>query len=344
MTDDIPASSQVRAENEEQGQKMTIFMPKGAVIIEKSEMELEPPVELEAKISLEETPESPKVGAESFHSLGSVINIYTGDGSSGVKEQSQPMALSADSASMNERQVLLHISEILDLISKRLDHNVQPIVQSVQPKETVFENANLIEENDKKSTNVREGNSDEGNAPSIGYSFDWIHALNLLYLTLILCTQLLPAGLTSLISTQLIPAISSYEVAGIQKGDLLVAKKTQAHSVVVGDVLALHNAFSGTSEVIQVSAISTSGDNGIVTIEIPPRAGQTLSLSYTVDGELELCKVVKAVPMLGTAKTLIDSYSVLYFAGLAVVLLNTIVHFRRHRRYSNSLRAHIDRR
>ena len=340
MTDDIPASSQVRPEDEAQGQKMTIYMPQGAVIIEKTEQEGR--AESATQTPLEEKPTALKVGSDSVQSLGSVINIYTGDESRGVKEQSHSKALSTDSAPLNEQQVLLRISEMLDVITKRLDHSDQPIVQSAQPIDSVIRSTYLDEEIEKKSAIVRDDHNVERNSISTGYHFDWMHAFNLMYLTVVLFTLLLPAGLHSLLGTQLIPALTSYEVAGIQKGDLLIAQETQASNLVVGDVLALHDAFSGTYEVIQVSEMSTPGDNGVMTISIPPRAGQTLSLSYSADGNLEVNKIVKSVPTLGAAKTLLDSFYVQFFVGFAVILLNVVVHFRRHRRYSKSLRAYAN--
>ena len=333
MTDDIPASSQVRPEDEAQGQKMTIYMPQGAVIIEKTEQEGRS--NSGAQIPLEEKPTALKAGVDSVQSLGSVINIYTGDESRGVKEQSHSKALSTDSAPLNEQQVLLRISEMLDVITKRLDHSDQPIVQSAQPIDSVIRSTYLDEEIEKKSAIVRDDHNVERNSISTGYHFDWMHAFNLMYLTVVLFTLLLPAGLHSLLGTQLIPALTSYEVAGIQKGDLLIAQETQASNLVVGDVLALHDAFSGTYEVIQVSEMSTPGDNGVMTISIPPRAGQTLSLSYSADGNLEVNKIVKSVPTLGAAKTLLDSFYVQFFVGFAIILLNVVVHFRRHRRFKS---------
>ena len=340
MTDEIPASSQVRPEDEAQGQKMTIYMPQGAVIIEKTEQEGRP--NSGAQIPLEEKPTALKVGSDSVQSLGSVINIYTGDESRGVKEQSQSKVLSTETAPMNEQQALLRISEMLDVITKRLDHNDQPIIQSAQPTDTGIRSTNLVEEIATKSALVRDDHNVERNSLSTGYHFDWIHGFNLMYLSVVLFTLLLPAGLHTFLGTEVIPALTSYEVAGIQKGDLLITEETQASHLVVGDVLALHDAFSGTSEVIQVSEISAPGENGVMTIAIPPRAGQTLSLSYSLNGDSEVYKVVKSVPTLGAAKTLLDSFYVQFFVGLAVVLLNVIVHFRRHRRYSKSLRAYVN--
>jgi len=345
MTDDIPASSQARPEDEAQGQKMTIYMPQGAVIIEKTEQEGR--AESATQIPLEEKSVTPKTVSDSVQSLGSVINIYTGDDTRGVKEQSHSKDLSTDSVPMNEQQVLLRISEMLDVITKRLDHNDQPMIQSDQPMiqsdqpmDTVIRSINLGEEIEEKSAIVRDDHNVERKSLTTGYHFDWMHAFNLMYLSVILFTLLLPAGLHSLLGTKLIPALTSYEVAGVQKGDLLISEDIQAFSVVVGDVLALHNAFSGAYEVIQVSEISAPGDNGVMTISIPPRAGQTLSLSYTVDGNLELYKVVKSVPTLGAAKTLLDSFYVQFFVVFAIILLNVVVHFRRHRRYSKALRAY----
>lgn len=331
MTDDIPASGQVRPEDEAQGQKMTIYMPQGAVIIERSE--LEPPAGSATQTPSEEESVSPKAGNESVQSLGAVINIYTGDDSHGVKEQSHSKALASDSANMNEQQVLLRISEMLDVISKRLDHDGQPIVQSAQPTDSVIRSTNPDEEIEKKSAIVRDDQNVEENSVLIGYHFDWMHAFNVMYISVILFTLLLPTGLHSLFKMEVIPALTSYEVAGIQRGDLLITEETHASALVVGDVLSLHDAFLGTSEVIQVSQISAPGDNGVMTIAIPPRVGQTLSLSYTVDGDLEVYRVVKSVPTLGAAKMLLDSFYVQFLVGASIILLNAVVHFRRHRRF-----------
>ncbi len=360
MTDDIPPSSQVRPEDEAQGQKMTIYMPQGAVIIERSE--LEPTVEPTAQITPEEAPVLPKTGNETVQSVGAVINIYTGDESRGVKEQDPSKALATDSALMDEQHVLLRISEMLDVITKRIDHDAQPIVQSAQPivqsaqpivqsaqpivqsaqpTGTVILSTNSVEEIEKNSAIVRGDQNVENNFALKGHHFDWMHAFNLMYISVILFSMLLPAGLHSILKTEVLPALTSYEAAGIHKGDLLVAVEAQASSLVVGDVLAVHDPILGTEEVAQVSEI-LAPVNGIVTFAIPPRAGQTLGLSYSLGADSEIYKVIKFIPTLGTAKLLLDSFYLQFFVGVAVILLNVIVHFRRHRRYSKSLRTDIN--
>ena len=325
MTDEIPPSGQVRPEDEAQGQKMTIYMPQGAVIIERSE--LEPPAEVSPQPISEEAPVSPKTGVDSVQSLGAVINIYTGDDSHSVKEQGNSKALATNSPPVNEQQVLLRISEMLDVITKRLDYEAQPA-------NSVNTSTHADEASEKKSAISPVGHDVEKHIAPDGYHFDWMHAFNLMYLFVILSVLLIPTGIQSLLGTKVIPALTSYEVAGIQRGDLLIAEEVRASTLVVGDVLSLHNAFAGTSEVLQVSQISGPGDNGVMTFTIPPRVGQNLALSYSVDQNLVIHKVVKSVPTLGTVKMLLDSFYVQFFVGLAVILLNVIVHFRRHRRYS----------
>ena len=325
MTDEIPPSGQVRPEDEAQGQKMTIYMPQGAVIIERTE--LEAPTEPFNQLVPEDAPAPPKAGVESVQSLGAVINIYTGDDSHGVKGLSHSKALSTNSPPVNEQQVLLRISEMLDVITKRLDHDVKPT-------DAVDSDTRSEEVSDKKGAISQVGHGIENHSKPAGYNFDWIHAFNLMYVSVILAVLLIPTGLQSLLGTKVIPALTSYEAAGIQRGDLLIAEEVRASTLVIGDVLSLHNAFAGTSEILQVSQISGPGDNGVITFTIPPRVGQNLALSYSVDRDLAIYKVVKSVPTLGTVKMLLDSIYVQFFVGLAVILLNVIVHFRRDRRYN----------
>ena len=335
MTDKIPASGQVRPEDEAQGQKMTIYMPQGAVIIERSE--LEPPAELSHRLISEEAPAPPKVGVDSVQSQGAVINIYTGDDSHSVGEQSHSKVLATDSAYMTDQQVLLRINEMLDVITKRLDHNGKPT-------DSVDTGTLSDEESDKKAAVPQVGHEVEKQiapdghevekqiAPN-GYLFDWMHAFNLMYLFIVLLVPILPTGLQSLFGVKIIPALISYEAAGIQRGDLLIAEEVRASSLVAGDILSLHNAFAGTSEVLQVIQISGPGDNGIMIFTIPPRVDQNLALSYSVDRDLVIHKVVKMVPTFGTVKMFLESFYVQFYVGLSVILLNVIVHFRRHRRY-----------
>lgn len=335
MTDDIPPSSQMKPEDEAQGQKMTIYMPQGAVIIERSELDAPTDVSPTQTLS-EEAQAPPKTGNESVQSLGAVINIYTGDESHSVKEQGHSKVLAADNADMKEQQVLLRISEMLDVITKRLDHDTQPsdsVIRSVHSNEEIRStHSNEVIEN--KSATVLDVQNFEKNLTLNGHHFDWLHAFNLMYISVVLFTLLLPTGLHSLFDTEVVPALTSYEAAGIQRGDLLITNGIRASSLVVGDVLSLHDAFLGTSEIIQVSQISGPADNGVMTLSIPPRVGQTLSLSYTVYGDLEIYKVVKSVPVLGAAKMLLDSFFVQFFVGFSVILLNVVVHFRRRQRYN----------
>ena len=330
MTNDIPLSSQVRSEDEAQGQKMTIYMPQGAVIIERSE--LETPAEPLTQNLSEEAQVSRKTENESVQSLGAVINIYTGDETHSLREQSHSKVLATDTARVNEQQVLLRISEMLDVITKRLDQNAQPIVQTAQPIDPVIESTNPVEDIASRVALVLDDHKVKTSHSLNGHHFDWLHFFNLMYIAVILFTLLLPSGLHSLLHVQVFPALTSYEAAGIQKGDLLIEVESEASTLAVGDVLALHDTFLGSSEVVQVSEISAPQASGVVTFAISPRVGQRIDLSHSLSGDSEIYKVVKSVPALGSAKEILDSFFVQFFVGISVLLLNTVVHFRRHRR------------
>ena len=328
MTNDIPLSNQVRSEEEAQGQKMTIYMPQGAVIIERSE--LGTPVEPPTQILSEEAQVSRKADNESVQSLGAVINIYTGEESHSLREASHLKVLATDTARVNEQQVLLRIIEMLDVITKRLDQNAQPI-------DPVIKSTNPVGEIESKSAIVLDDHKVKTSILPNGHHFDWLHFFNLMYIAVILFTLLLPSGLHSLLHVQVFPALTSYEAAGIQKGDLLIEVESEASTIVVGDILSLHDTFLGDSEVVQVSEISVPQANGVVTFAISPRAGQRLNPSQSLSGDSEIYKVVKSVPALGSAKMILDSFLVQFFVGILVLLLNTVVHYRRRRRSKSTL-------
>ena len=332
MTDAPPPSSQKNSENEAQGQRMTIYMPPGAVIVERSELD-EATDPAATQIQSEEPQTSPKIGNESLQSLGSVINIYTGDDSRGIKQQSHSEVPSIENGNLNEQQVLLRISQMLDVITKRLDHEVQPthsVIKSTHPEEII----------EQKREIVREDRRLEEKYVAIGFHFDWMHAFNIIYISLILFSILLPSALHTFLKMEVSTASASYEVVGIQRGDLLISEKASASALVVGDFVSMHDAFSGTSEMIQVSEISAPGVNGEVTITVPPQAGQAISPSYTVDGNLGVNRVVQSIPTLGTVKMILSSFYVQFFVASFVIILNIVVHTRRHRRYSHSLRRY----
>lgn len=332
MTDDIPPSSQMKPEDDSQGQRMTIYMPPGAVIVERSEFEA--PTDISATQNQSEEPQvSSKVGNESVQSLGSVINIYTGDDSRGTKQQSYSQVPTIENGNLNEQQVLLRISQTLDLISRRLDHDGPPapaFIRSTMPEEVI----------EKKPTIVLEDRRVEEKYVGIGFQFDWMHAFNLIYISLILFSILLPAGLSSILKMEAIAATTSYEAAGIQRGDLLISKQASASALVANDFVSIHDTFSGTSKMIQVSEISTPGVNGEVTIAVSAQAGQALSTSYTVDGNLRVNKVERSVPKLGYVNMIFGSFYVQFFVAALVIILNYVVHTRRHRRYTRSLRRY----
>lgn len=332
MTDALPPSSQEKSDNESQGQRMTIYMPPGAVIVERSE--LDKATELaETQIQSEEPQTSPKIGNESLQSLGSVINIYTGDDSRGIKQQSHSQVPSIENGSLNEQQVLLRISQMLDVITKRLDHEDQPthsVTKSTYSEENI----------EQKRAIVREDRKLEEKYVAIGSHFDWMHAFNIIYISLILFTILLPSALHTFLKMEVSSASASYEAVGVQRGDLLISEQASASSLVVGDFVSMHDAFSGTSEMIQVSEISAPGVNGEVTLTVPPQAGQDLSLTYTIDGNLGVNRVVQSIPTLGTVKMILSSFYFQFFVAAFVIILNIVVHTRRHRRYSRSLRRY----
>jgi hypothetical protein len=311
---------------------MTIYMPPGAVIVERSE--LDELTDLAAtQIQSEEPQTSPKTGNEPIQSLGSVINIYTGDDSRGTKQQSYSEVPSLENAHLNEQHVLLRISQTLDLISRRLDQDgqpVNPVISRTNPEEVI----------EKKRAIILDDRKVEEKYVAIGFHFDWMHAFNIIYITLILFSILLPSALHTFLKMEVTAATTSYEVAGIQRGDLLIAEEAPASALVVNDFVSMHDAFSGKSEMIQVSEISAPGVNGEVTISVPPKAGQALSASYTVDGNLEVNRVVQTIPSLGYVKMILGSFYVQFFVVAFVIILNIIVHTRRHRRFSKSLRRY----
>lgn len=329
MTDALPPSSQKKSEDENQGQRMTIYMPPGAVIIERSDLD-EPTEVVATQIQPEEPKTSPEHGKESLQSYGSVINIYTGDEARGIKQQNLSEIPTIENAPMNEQQALLRISEMLDVISKRLDHDGPPtpaFIRSTYPEEVI----------EKKRAVVREDRQLNEKYVAVGFHFDWMHAFNIIYISLILFSMLLPAALHTFFDTEVSSASKNYEVVGIQRGDLLITEPVSASTLVVGDFVSLHDAFSGTSEMIQVSEISAPGVNGEVTIAISPQAGSALGLSYAVDGNLLVDRITKSIPALGNVIIILGSIYVQFLVAAFVIILNIVVHTRRRRRYSRSL-------
>lgn len=332
MADALPPSGQKKPEDEAQGQRMTIYMPPGAVIVERSELD-EPADRVSTQIESEEPQTSSKVVNEPLQSLGSVINIYTGDDTRGPKQQNYSEVPTIENAHFNEQQVLLRISQTLDLISRRLDHDgqpVNPVIRTTIPDEKIEE----------KRVIVRDDNTLGERYVRIGYHFDWMHAFNIIYISLILFSILLPSALHTFFNMGVTSSSTNYEAVGIQRGDLLITAHEPASALVVGDFVNMHNAFSGKSEMIQVSEISAPGVNGEVTITVPPQAGQALSPTYSVDGNLNVEKVTKSVPKLGYVKMILGSFFVQFFVVAFVIILNVVVHSRRHRRYSRSLRRY----
>lgn len=329
MTDAPPPSSQKKSEDEAQGQRMTIYMPPGAVIVERSEFD-EPTEVVASQVPSEEPKTLSEHGKESLQSYGSVINIYTGDEARGIKQQNLSEIPTIENTPMNQQQALLRISEMLDVISKRLDHDgppTPPFIRSTYPEEVI----------EKKRAVVREDRKLNENYVAVGFHFDWMHAFNIIYISLILFSILLPSALHTFFDTEVTSASKNYEAVGIQRGDLLITQAVSASTIVVGDFVSLHDAFSGTSEMIQVSEISAPGINGEVTIAIPPQAGSALGLSYTVDGNLLVDRVTKSIPALGNVNMILSSIYVQFLVAAFVIILNIVVHTRRRRRYSRSL-------
>ena len=353
MADEFPPSDQLKPEDEDQGQKMTIYMPTGAVIVERSDFQV-PADEPATKKLPEARHAAPNVGTETVQSLGAVINIYTGSDSHGMKEQSHDRLSTTGNADLNDKQVLLRISELLDVMTKRLDHDGQqfkPAIERNSPSEfmritnwdkeirntpsgEVMKDVQKNEVIENKSADVQESKIVEKNFNSETHIFDWLHALNLIYIFLIVLIPLVPSSLNAFLNIEVKPALVSYQAAGIHSGDLLITENVPASSIAVGDFLTVHNAFTGHYEnVIRISEISVSVISGLTTLSSFPRAGEAITPSYEVKGSSEAERVIKSVPNLGTGKILFDSLLFKLAVGLAVILLNVVVHFRRRRRF-----------
>lgn len=356
MANDIPPLGQIKPEDESQGQKMTIYMPTGAVIVERSE--LQSPEEATSTKNLpEERHASPNVGSESVQSLGAVINIYTGSEGHGGNVQSQDKVPDIGNADLSDKQVLLRISEVLDLITKRLAHDNQPVSPangSNGPSEFMritnwdseIKNTSLtkdfkaeqplevIEVVENKSASVDDNKKVEKDFNSVGHHFDWLHAFNLIYIFMIVLIPLVPSALNTFLNIEVKPALVNYDAAGIYSGDLIIQENVPASALVVGDFITAHNAFTGHFEdVIQISQISTPIPNSLITITGTPRMGQTTPSLFETNAKSEVERVTKSVPYLGAGKNLVDSFIFKSIVGFAIILLNVIVHFRRRRRF-----------
>ena len=124
MPDEIPASAQTSPEDGPQGQKMTIYMPQGAVIIERTGAEEY--AELQGAVISENQRTLPITANEQVQSAGAVINIYAAnDQSRGVNEGPQPVGTTGR-ANTDEQQALYRIAKILDGITERATVNEEP--------------------------------------------------------------------------------------------------------------------------------------------------------------------------------------------------------------------------
>ena len=345
MPDEIPASAQTSPEDGPQGQKMTIYMPQGAVIIERTGAEEH--AELQGAVISENQRTLPITANEQVQSAGAVINIYAAnDQSRGVNEGSQPVgptgrtktdeqqalyriakildgiteratvneppqpvvAIIPEHAKTDEHQILYRIVEILDGITKRMDLNeqAQPVGAPTLERTTVNEPPQPVVAVAPEHASL--GNIHRPNGHYIrGYHLDWLHAFNIAFIAFIAFVAVVPALLLTYFGIAIYASSSTNMNSSIYQGDLMISELMPVSRLNLGDVVLLRNEHTWDLEVRQVTVASTPSGGDLTTITTETEKGAVSSDSYILNSATPIHKITSVIPKFGDLMIILTS-------------------------------------
>ena len=326
------------------GQKMVIYMPAGAVIVERIDVdEHVQPVEVISKHANSDEYVQP-VGAVSpghtnteehqiLYRVAKILDVITERTT--PDEHSKPVGVASRNA--DELQILFRIAKILDVITERLS-----LSQDVQSVGVASQLTDAHEQVKSVALSQPVANDDDNiHGPKRHHvdwgrrhHVDWMHFINFAFVAYIACVSVIPPVLSAYFDTAVYAATSSIPGATIYRGDLMVSKFVPVSKLNVNDVVLLRDEHTWNLKVRKVQDISTLGGGALTTITTGSDLGAASRNSYTLNSATRIHKVTSVIAGIGSLSIIVTSIFVKIGGGLFILTLNIIVHIRRVRRRS----------
>ncbi len=159
---------------------------------------------------------------------------------------------------------------------------------------------------------------------------NWVAGINTALVTYILLASIVPPVLASAFGLSMYSSKSNHPSVLISQGDLMVAHAIAASSIKVNDVIMVRDSNSWLLDARQVTSNTSSG--GFSTITAASTGGVATENTYVLADNALSHKITRVIPTLGYVPIVLSSTIVKVVGGLALLILNLWVHFRRFRR------------
>ena len=322
MPDELPASAQKSSEDGLKGQKMVIYLPQGAVIIERSDVESHPQPTI-APPERSDVESHPQLAAP----------------------------LIAERANTREYQMLCRVAELLESIAVRMG-----VSEDTQSVGVTTERIDIVGPAQPSQAIIPERAKKDDDAPSLAadifvlqegvdihatkkhhldwtrkHHINWMHFINFVFVAYIAFTSIAPAILSTYFDREIFAASSSNARANIYRGDLMVSTLVPPSKLKVNDVVLLRNEETWKLEVDQVQAISTSSNGDSITVTTNSSSA-TGSRSYATNSPTRIHEITSIISGIGDLSIVLASVFTKIVVYTSLFIVNIIVYMLRARR------------
>ena len=354
-SDGSATSDQTSHEEGLKGQKMVIYMPQGAVIVERIDVdEHVQPVEVISKhVSVEEhvqpvsavIPERTNAEEDQIlYRVAKILDVITERTS--VKEQVQPVsAVIPEPKNTEENQLLYRMAQLLDVISVRMvaSQSTQPtnvttgVISADEHTSTMahFLSAPFLEAPNESVDLRSKSHHDDRKWHHIKWTrerhINWMHLVNIIFVGVVVLSALIPTLLLTRFNVSVEIAGSNRSMVGIHRGDLLISKFIPFSKIRVGDVVLLRQKQIGHLRIHQIQSTSTSSVGNLTTFTTDSNNGGGTAGPYVLDASSDVSHLTRVIPGIGNLTPILSSAFLRIGGGFLLLILNLIVYIRRRR-------------
>jgi hypothetical protein len=304
MNEENQTYTRVPEADTQKGQAMYIYLPEGAVIVDRTQVNVAGIPQAE-QTSAPITPEQPPV--QYMQPQPGVAYMQPQPGVAYMQPQPRVQYVQQPNVAYAQPQV----------------QYAQPQVQYAQPQPGVA----FLQ--DRPSVEYRRRRRDHL-VLRRRQGVDWLHTMNVIFATYIAAVTIVPLALSSLIGITLFSSKTNNAGLTITRGELMVAHSTSVNRLIPGDIILLRDKNSWNLQVRQL--VSTSANGNLTSVFTNAGVDGTVSDVTTIDSSSSVRKVTSSIPFFGYVVTIFGTIFVKFWAAMIVLALNIGHMYRRRRR------------
>jgi len=161
------------------------------------------------------------------------------------------------------------------------------------------------------------------------YRRDWVHSLTVAFASYLILVTIIPLVLSGIFGVVLHASKSDNPELGIQNGELMISHLTPAVRLIQGELVLLRDKNSWNLQVRQITSTSTTGTTTVLTTNSGFSA--TSSDVLTMESATNVRNITSVVPIFGY---IVSFFSSVFgkMIGAAIILVLNVRHMLRKRR------------